>query len=159
MGDFLEICQMAVQKSAPNGQEIRVPRVLNLDDTPRVLPRADLLTTRLNKVLGANDGKRQQSPQFSVLFDGVLVVLFDVVREVVDGNAVVFNVFHDEFLELGELRRGERVGLANDGDDVDARGEALHQFNVELAQTKHEVSNALARGVQPTYPCPVGVMK
>lgn len=37
-------------------------------------------------------------------------------------------------LEAFEFRRGQAVGLADDGDDVDARRQAAHQLDVHLAQ-------------------------
>ena len=37
-------------------------------------------------------------------------------------------------LECLELTQCERVGLANDGNDIDTRGEAAHELNVHLAQ-------------------------
>ena len=39
-------------------------------------------------------------------------------------------------LETAELTWRERIGLANDRDNVDTRGEAAHELNVHLTQTK-----------------------
>jgi hypothetical protein len=47
----------------------------------------------------------------------------------------VLNVLHDELLALGKLERCEGVGLANDGNDVNAWAEAAHKLNVELAKS------------------------
>lgn len=134
MRDFLQIGQMAMQERAPNGQEIRMPRVIDLDDTPGVLPRADAAPANVNDVFRTDDGEGHEAAEFAVLFHRVLVVFFDVVGEVVDGDAVVFDVFHDEFFGFGELGWGEGVGFADYGDYVDTGGESLHEFDVEFAE-------------------------
>lgn len=135
MSNFLKVCEMAVKKSAADGQEVRVTGVLNVHDTPRILPGPHLLAVNLNEVLGANNGKRHQTTKLSILLHGVLVVLLDIVGEVVHGNAVVLNILHDKLLGFGQFGRGERVGLADDGDDVDTGRKALHQFDVQLTQS------------------------
>lgn len=53
----------------------------------------------------------------------------------VHGNSVVLNVLHDQFLALRQLERSQGVGLADDGNDIDARREAAHEFDVELTET------------------------
>lgn len=110
--------------------------IINLDDTPRVLSGAYTATTDLDDFFGADDGERHQAAEFGVFFDGVLVIFFDVVGEVIDGNAVMFDVFHDELLGLGELSGGEGVGFADDGDDVDTGGQTSHKFDVEFAEAE-----------------------
>ena len=96
-------------------------RVVDLDDTPRVLASADCATLELDGLVTSDNSEWHEATELGVLLDSVLVVLLDVVREVVNGNAVVLNVLHDELLALGQLHGSERVGLADDGDDVDAR--------------------------------------
>lgn len=152
MGDLLQICQVAVKQSAADGEEVRVSRVLDLHKTPRVLSRSDLLTTDLQDILGTDNGERHQSPQLRVLFHSVLVVLFNVVREVVDGDAVVLNVLHHQLLRLGQLSRGEGIGLSNDGDNVDAGREALHQFDIQFAQTVAGRGDEIEQGVHSVVP-------
>ena len=51
-------------------------------------------------------------------------------------------------LEGNELGRGERVSLANDGDDVDTRREAAHELNVKLAEAEWRKSGACQLGVE-----------
>jgi len=135
VGDFLKVGEMAVKKRRPNGQEVGVAWVIDLHNTPWVLTCADLAAVDLNDILRADYGKRHKPSELSVLFDGILIVLLDVIWEVVNWNAVVFNVLHHQLLGLGELGRGERVGTANNGDDVDAGRETLHQFDIQLAET------------------------
>lgn len=125
---------MAVQQGRANGQKVGVTRVVNLDNTPWVLASADFAATDLDNVLGADNSERHQTTELGVLLDGVLVILLNVVGEVVDGDAVVLNVLHDQLLRLGKLGGGQRVGAANDGNNVDTGGKALHELNVELAE-------------------------
>jgi hypothetical protein len=112
---------MRVEKCASNGQEVGVPGILNFNDTPWILPGADTSIVDLKNVFRANYGEGHQASELSVLLNGVFIILFDVVREVVDWYSVVLDIFHDQLLGLGKLRRGEAVSLANDWDDIDAR--------------------------------------
>lgn len=134
VGDLLQVSQVAVEQGAADGQKVRVPGVLDLDDTPRVLPGAHFPVVDLHEVFRAHNGKGHQSAQLGVFLHRVLIILLNVVGEVVDGDAVVLDVLHDQLLRLGQFGRCERVGLSDDGDDVDTRGQALHQFDVEFAQ-------------------------
>lgn len=136
MSDLLQVGKMAVQQSRSNGEEVGVARVVDLHNAPWVLTGADLATTNLDRILGSDNSEWHETPKLSVLLDSVFVVLFDIVREVVDGNAVVLDVLHHQLLRLGELSRGQRICAANDGDDVDTRSQALHQLDIQLAETK-----------------------
>lgn len=135
VGDLLEVGEMTVEQSTSNSQEIRVSWVLNFDNTPRVLPGAYFPVVDLHKVLRANDGERHQSTQFRVLLHSVLVILLDIVREVVDRNTVVFDVFHNQFLGLSQFGGSKGIGLSDDGDDVNTGREALHQLDIEFTET------------------------
>ena len=121
VGDLLEVGQVAVQQGAADGQEVRVARVLHLDQAPGVLPRAHPAPAHVDGLLGADDGEGHEPPQLRVLLHCVLVVLLDVVGEVVDGDPVVLDVLHHQLLRLGQLGGRQRVGFADDGDHVDAR--------------------------------------
>lgn len=151
---------MTVEQGGPNGQEVRVARVVDLDNSPWVLTSANLATANLDSLLRTYNSERHQTPKLGVLFHSILVVLLNIIREVVNGDAVVLNVLHDQLLGLGELGRGEGVGTANDGNDVDTRSKALHQLDVQLAETVQHVRGSLMRSsAMYTYPWPVGVMK
>ena len=110
-------------------------RVLNLNDTPWVLARAHFPVVNLNEVFRSDNSEGHQSTELGVFLHSVLVILLDVIGEVVDGNAVVFNVLHDQLLGLGQFGGGERVGLSNDRNDVNTGRQALHQFDIEFTQT------------------------
>jgi hypothetical protein len=135
VGDFLQISEMAVEKGGSNGEEVGVAGVINLNDTPGILAGADLATTNLDNILGANNGEWHETSQLGILLNSVLVILLDIVREVVDGNSVVLNVLHDQLLGLGQLSGSKGVGATDDGDDVDAGGKSLHELNVEFSET------------------------
>lgn len=60
-----------------------------------------------------------------------LLILELVLRCVVDLDAVVGNVAQDACLELEHLLVGHRVGLGDDGDEVDAGVEAAHELDVD----------------------------
>ena len=140
MGNLFQIRQMAVQEGGPNGQEVGVAGVVDLDNTPRVLAGADLAAPDLDDVLGADDGEGHEAPEFSVLLDGVLVVLLDVVGKVVDRDPVVLNILHNKLLGLSKLSRGEGIRSADDGDDVDAGSKALHELDIKLAKAGKSVN-------------------
>jgi hypothetical protein len=103
MGDFLQVGKMAVEKGRSNGEEVGVTRVVNLDNTPGVLTSADLAAANLDNVLGSNNGEGHETSELGVLLNGVLIILLNVIGEVVNRNAVVLNILHDQLLGLGEL--------------------------------------------------------
>lgn len=147
MGDLLQIGQMAVKESTADSEEVRVPRVLNLDHTPWVLTGADLAVVNLNEIFRADDGERHQATKLSVLLNGILIILLNIIREVVDGDAVVFNILHNQLLRLGQFCGGKGVGLSNDGNDVNTGRQALHQFDVELTETVSSGGNEVQQDV------------
>lgn len=140
MGDLLQVGKMAVQQCRSNGEEVRVARVVNLHNTPWVLTGANCAATNLNSILRSDNSEWHEASKLGVLLDRVLVVLFDIVREVVDRDAVVLDVLHDQLLRLSQLAGGQGVRATDDGNDVDARRQALHQLDIQLAETRHAVS-------------------
>lgn len=106
--------------------------------------------------------------KFAVVHNRLLVILLDIVREVVNRNRVVLDVLHHSLLESVKLVRGEGVRLADDGDDVDAGGEAAHELDVEFAETVRESKGESGENGKRrewrkkgggTNAWPVGVMK
>ena len=97
-------------------------------------------------------------PQLAVINDSVFIVLLNIVREVVDGDVVVLDILHDlcqkridstfsvlpasqpthTLLEDLELTGSERVGLSNDGDDIDTRRQTAHKFDINFAKTERK---------------------
>jgi hypothetical protein len=125
---------MRVQESAPNGQEVGVSGIVDLDLPPRVLASSDTPAANLENVFRSDNSERHQPSKLCILLHSVLVVLFDIVRKVVDWDAVVLDVLHDQLLGLCQLSRCQRVGLANDRNDVDAWLEPLHEFDIEFSE-------------------------
>ena len=136
MRNLLQVGKMTVQERTPDGQEIRMSRIINLNDTPWVLSGTDTAAADLDNIFSADNGKGHQTAKFGVFFHGVLVVFLDVVGEVIDGNAVVFDVFHDELFGLGELGRGEGVGFTNDRNNINTGGKTSHEFDVEFTEAE-----------------------
>lgn len=98
MGDFLQVGKMAVQQGGSNGEEVRVARVVNLHNTPWILTGPNCAATDLNSILRSDDSEWHKTSKLGVLLNRVLVVLFDIIREVVDRDAVVLDVLHDQLL-------------------------------------------------------------
>lgn len=140
MGDFLQVSKVAVEKSGPDSQEIGVTRVVNLDDTPRVLAGANLATSDLDDVFRSDNSEWHKTSELGVLLHCVLIVLLNIVWKVVNGNAVVFDILHHKLLRLCEFGGSKRVGPANNGDDVDPGGKALHELDIKLAEASAYVS-------------------
>jgi hypothetical protein len=152
VSNFLEVREVAVEKSASDGKEIGVTRVLDLDNTPGVLPGANLLSTDFQNFFRTNDGKWHKTTEFCILFNGVLVIFFDVVWEVVNGDAIVLNVLHNELLGLGQFSRSEGISLADDGDDIDTWRQSLHQFNVKFSKTVSSRGDKVEQSVNSVVP-------
>lgn len=133
VGNFLEVCQVTVEESGSNSEEVRVARVVNLDYTPWVLASANLAATNLNNILRADNGEGHEPSELSVLLDGVFVVFLDIVGEVVDRDTVVLDILHNQFFRLGQFGGGQGISAANDGNDVASGSKALHELNVEFS--------------------------
>lgn len=85
--------------------------VVDFSDTPGVDSCTDRLPVNLNLLLGPNNGKRKKGlervkryrnysqkityTEFTVVLDGFFVILLDIIRKVVHGDVIVFNVLHD----------------------------------------------------------------
>jgi len=134
MGDFLQVSKVALEECTTDGKKVGVAGIVHFHDAPGILSGADLLSVHLDNILGADNGKRHEASQFRILLHSVFIVLLNIVRKVVDGNAVVLNIFHNQLLRLGEFGGCEGVCFANDRDDVDTGRETLHQLNVEFAK-------------------------
>lgn len=109
--------------------------VLDLNNTPRVLTSTDAPSIDLQDVVRSGDGEWHQTAKLGVLFDCVLVILFNIVGEIVDRYTVVLDVFNNQLLAFSQFKRCKGVSPANDWHDVDTWTEAAHKFNVELTKT------------------------
>lgn len=77
--------------------KVAVLGVVDFNNTPRVLSASDLAAIDHDLLLASDQGEGEKGSQFAVLINGLLVILFGVVGEVVDWDVVVFNVLHDLF--------------------------------------------------------------
>ena len=96
--DFLEISKMAVEKRASHSQEVRVAGVINLNNAPGVLPSTHPPAVDLDDLLRPDNGERHEAAKLGVLLNRIFIILFNIIREIVNRDAVMFNVLHDELL-------------------------------------------------------------
>src|SRR4051812_39364155 len=108
--------------------------VVHLDNTPRILSGTNSSTVDFDDVLRTYNGEWHEPTKLRILLDGILIVLLNVVRKIVYGNAVMLNVLHDQLLRFGQLSGGERISLADDWDNVDTGRKALHQLDIEFTE-------------------------
>src|SRR2546429_239580 len=101
MCDFLEISKMAVQESTSNSQEIGMPGVVHLYNTPWVLSRSNLSPANFYNFLRTDNSEWHQSSEFSIFLNCILIIFFNVIRKVVHGDTVMFDIFHNQFLRFG----------------------------------------------------------
>lgn len=81
-------------------------------------------------------------------------------RGLVDANSLGGDDFPDALFEEEEIVLCDSIRLGDHGDEVHARTEALHDFNIEWLQAKDLVSFWERSTTRiPTYVCPVGRMK
>jgi hypothetical protein len=129
--------------------EVAVLLILDLGNTPGVLATLDCATVvGLDVLLGADDGEGHGVNQaVGVLHGGSIIVLE---RGLVDLNALSINDLADlqplacvrgfwpactyPLLELVEVRGAQCVGLGDNGDQVDACAQLLHDLDVKGLQ-------------------------
>jgi len=80
-----EVREVRVEQSGAETAEVRVLGVIDFGVAPRVDTSTDELAVDLNFLLRANNGEGEEVPQLAVIDDGLFIVLFDIVREVVMG--------------------------------------------------------------------------
>lgn len=103
----------SLQQSASQPAEVRVFRVIDLGNTPGVYPGTNGLPVTFNLLLATHNGKRKKRlrksvlkrkscpdedvtyAEFTIVLDGFLVILLNIIREVVDRNVKVLDVLHD----------------------------------------------------------------
>lgn len=102
------------KQSTPQSAEVRVLRIVNLNDAPWVYSGTDGLSVYLDLLFRADNGERHHSledagcqlftsttsrdstyAQFTVILNCILIIFLDVVGEVVDGDIVVVDILHD----------------------------------------------------------------
>lgn len=128
-GGFDQILKVCTCEEVSEIDEFAVVLVFDVDDTPFVLSAANLLAIHNDRFLAAHDRERND------VLDGcvggsLLVIQFLVVvgvhLEVVEGKFLL-----DTLLERPAFLEGKRVGLCDDGHNIDHIGEFLEHHNVD----------------------------
>lgn len=162
-----KILEMSAGEEVTEVDKFAVPLVLYVDGTPAVLTGGNIasvqilalvtiqmrlcscLPVNVHGVLRANNGEGNDGLDLSVhsgLFRIVLLVLVGVHPDVVEGELLL-----DAILELLALLECERVGLCDDGNDVDGLAQLLEDDNIDgleaVAGWRNEVETAVDAGV------------
>jgi hypothetical protein len=58
-----------------------------------------------------------------------------------------------------ELCGSQRICLSNDGNDINARGKPLHEFNIHFPKPGKAMGQHVDTSEEEPYACPVGGMK
>jgi len=87
--------------------------VVDLGNTPGVYPGTNGLPVTFNLLFSAHDGEGKKTlrksvskpkicpdkdltyAEFTIVLDGFLVILLNIIRKVVDWNVIVLDIFHD----------------------------------------------------------------
>ncbi|KAI3475819.1 hypothetical protein L1887_62719 [Cichorium endivia] len=128
-----EILQMGARKEVAQMDKLAVAFVLDIDHAVPVLPAPDLFAIHDDRGFGADNGKGDEVANAVVEFLFLHLVLFVV--KGIDADFVVLHLGADPLLEQIALVHGERVGLCNDGDNVDDIAELLHHRHVDGTQS------------------------
>jgi len=126
--------------------EIAVIFVLDFGHAPGILSTLDDTTVgRLDVLLTADDSERHGGHEgasvlrrrFIVILDGWLINL----------DALCLDDILDPMLKPGQIGRGERVRLGDDGNQVHPGAEALHDLDVERLQSVAGGANEIQAGM------------
>lgn len=144
VGDVLQILHVGSDQHVAQHGEVAVFSVLHFSDAPRILPSSDLLPVHLDHHVAADHGQRHLLLNLS---DQLVVLVVLRVREFIDFDFMLLDLFHDLFLEQLALLGGQGVGFGDKRDDVDFVVESLHELDVQRLQTvsrgRYEVQAAV----------------
>jgi hypothetical protein len=162
LGGVDEVQHVGADENGAELLEVAMLLVLNLGNTPGVLAALDgAAVVGLNVLLGANNGERHGVDESAgVLHGGGIVVLerwgVDLDALGVDDLAHLIPVSIGSsfggratyaLLELEQVCWAQGVGLGNDGDQVDAGAELLHDLDVEGLQGVASGADEVQAGV------------
>jgi len=137
---------VGANENGPELLEVAVLLVLHLGDTPAVLATLDSPAIRSGDVLlAANDGEGHGLDERACVLKTGVVVLLE--RRGVDLDVLGLDNGANPLLELCEVVRCEGVSLGDDGDQVDASTELLHDFNVQRLEAVTGGANEVQAGV------------
>lgn len=117
--------------------------VVNFDDILRVLVGVNLVIFDFDDVFWFDNSEWYKIFEFGVFFYCVFIVFFNIVRKVVNGNVVVFDIFYYKFFCFCEFGGSKWVGLVNNGDDVDFGGKVFYEFDIKFVEVSVYVSRVL----------------
>lgn len=148
-GRLDKILQMGAGQEVAQVDELAVVLVLDVDDAPAVLTAADLLAPDDDGLFAAHNGEGDDVLDLGV--DGALFVIEFLVGVGVHLQVVEREFLLDALFEGSTLLQGERVGLSDDGDNVDHVGKLLQHDNVNrlegMARGLDEEEAAVNAGV------------
>jgi len=109
---------------------------LTFSYTPEVIATLDGPSVASDYVLsGADDRERHGLRETANVLDGGVIII-GVNRRSVDADTLSVDNFTNALLEDEQVIRGEGVSLCNNWNQVDARAEALHDFNIQRLQAE-----------------------
>jgi hypothetical protein len=141
-----EVKHVSADKDASQLLEVAVVLILDFSNTPGVLATLDDAAIRgLDIFLGADDGERHGVHESAGVLGSGLVIFLN--GRLVDLNALGFDNRSDAGLEARQVGRGQGVSFGDNGNEVDTRAEALHDFDIERLQGVASGSNEVEAGV------------
>jgi hypothetical protein len=121
---------VGADQNRPQLLEVAVVLVLDLGHAPRVLAALDdAPVVCLDVLLRADDGEGHGHHEAAGVLGGRLVILLN--WRLVDLDVLGLDDGADPRLELGQIGRAQGISLGNDWDEVDARAQALHDFDIK----------------------------
>ena len=154
-GGVDEVKHVGADKNRAQLLEVTVVLVLDFRNTPSILATLDdPVVVGLDVLLGSNHGVRHGRHQAACVVGGMLVILFN--RWGVDLDSLGFDNSLDlltnglvcchhtliqqkkkmpySLLVSDQVGGAKGIGLGDDGDEVNARTQPLHNFNIERLQ-------------------------
>lgn len=154
-GGLNQVLQVGTGQEVAQVNELAVVLVLDVDDTPAVLAAANLLAVDNNGLLTADDGEGDDILQrkwletnnngivcadtiayLNLSVDGTLLIVQLVVIVGVHLQVVESELLLDALLESLALFESERVGLGDDGHDIDDVGQLLQDNDIDGLETE-----------------------
>src|SRR5277367_817258 len=134
LGSLNKIQHVSPNQKTPQLLEITMLLILNFCNSPKILSAFDHLALRsLNILVTANDSKRHRSSQIPGMISSLTIILIN--RWSKDFNRLRSDNFTNPFFEFQEIGRGEGIGFGDDRDQVDARTQTFHDFNVKRTES------------------------
>lgn len=112
-----------------------------IDDTPSVLPPANLLAIDDDRFFGTDDG--EWNDILDLCIQGTLLFIQFIVVVRVHLKIVERELFLDPFFECRPLLQRQGVGLCNDGDNVNYVGQFFQDNNVDGFKADKSVNQEL----------------